>query len=154
MKGTSLFFRWLIPGIGVICFLVSGGWLAESLHFAAGAVKAQGTVTRLEWVADSDGSVAHPIIRFHDGERSVEIRGRVGSSPPAYAVGERVPLLYHPGRPEDARPATFSDRYLLPLGFSGLGLAAVIASAVAIHREKNRQKAESATPALEPAART
>ncbi|GEM_PF-6666929 len=47
--------------------------------------------------------------------------GSVGSSPPAYDVGERVGVLYHADVPEQARIEGFIENGFAPSLFGGLG---------------------------------
>lgn len=49
----------------------------------------------------------------------------ISSSPPAYAVGDKVTMLYHPANPRSAQINTFHDRWMFPLIFTFVGLGAV-----------------------------
>ena len=51
-----------------------------------------------------------------------EVRSRSQQSPAPFAVGDAAPVLYPPGRPEEARIAVLGELYLLPLV---LGVGAV-----------------------------
>lgn len=91
--------------------------------FLAGARSAPGVVTELEYRRDSDGGTYYPLVRFRgpDG-RDLVFRGQVGSSPPAYARGEAVTVLYDPATPENARIDGFFQLWFGPLILGGLGL--------------------------------
>src|SRR4051794_5051946 len=127
--------------IGSVLFGGIGLWsLWDARRFAATAVHAQGVVTRLDW-----SDVAYPRGRFVAEGRTVEFRGQGGSSPPAYCVGGRVSVLYHPGQLGRARIESFWDQYLLALvfGITGvvlliLGSALLLTSAV---RGRRRRRA-------------
>ena len=54
--------------------------------------------------------------------RGIEFRSGNGSNPPLYEVGEKVPVLYLPGRPGAAVIDTFIELWLGPVIYTGLGL--------------------------------
>ena len=91
--------------------------------FLAAAETAPGVVTDLEYRRDSDGGTYYPLVRFRGPEgRELVFRGQVGSSPPAYARGEAVTVLYDPAAPETARIDGFFQLWFGPLILGGLGL--------------------------------
>ena len=47
----------------------------------------------------------------------------VGGGKTSYAVGQELPLLYHPQDPEDARIHSFKHLWLFPTVIGTLGLA-------------------------------
>src|SRR5688500_14089939 len=65
----------------------------NSKSFADSAARADGVVVDLAWHGES----YHPVVEYatRDGE-AVAFHSSVGSSPPAYDVGERVTVLYDP----------------------------------------------------------
>src|SRR4051812_34988286 len=60
---------------------------------------------------DDEGFV-RPRVQVVHGRHTVTITGSVGSSPPAYRVGQRVAVRYPPGRPGSAKIADFQNLYL------------------------------------------
>ena len=52
----------------------------------------------------------------------VEFTGSVGSSPPAFDVGEPVAVLYDPAEPEEARIDSFFQLWFAALILGGIGL--------------------------------
>jgi hypothetical protein len=111
--------------IGWFFFLLSSGLVAfgigalvDNLRFRSGASQASGEVIRLQWVHDAG---AHPVVRYEFQGRQVEFHSRLSADPPAYKVGERVTVFYHPEAPEDARIDSAVDRYIGPLVFAGGG---------------------------------
>jgi hypothetical protein len=67
------------------------------------------------------GRGTRPVVAYRGGQTTHEITGRVGTSPPAYAVGEVVSVLYLPSKPRKARIDSFAERRLLPAIFGGIG---------------------------------
>lgn len=93
-----------------------------------------GTVTELVPAVDSDGdgSGVHYVFGYEvDGTRYTYTTSW-SSHPPAYGVGERVWIAYHPRRPRDARIATLAGSYvtawiMLAIGtFGGLTCAGLL----------------------------
>jgi hypothetical protein len=117
---TAIF---LVIGLGLI-----GGGIYSFLStraFLRQAVPAEGAVIDLTAAWDSeDGSYTYyPRVRFRtpDG-RAVEFTSDVGSSPPAFEVGEPVRVLFDPANPARARIDSFVQLWLLPLILGGIGL--------------------------------
>ena len=105
---------WIFPGIGALLL--------------AGAVAVQvNRVSQQDSLTAAEGWVAHvvqgcPTIEFStpDGE-SVQFRGGVCSSPPAYDVGERVRVLYPAASPASARLDSFTENWFVSLVLGGIG---------------------------------
>ena len=114
--GFFLPFGLLFAGIGAWSF-VADQKLADI------GTSTQGTVIALDRSTDSDGDVSYrPVVEFFDkGQTRHEFTGDVGSSPPAYSRGEVVDVIYDPDGPGRAMVDSFTDRYLLPLVFGGMG---------------------------------
>jgi hypothetical protein len=134
-----------------------GGWfLVDALRLADSGEHAEGEVIKLVWTTSRGGRggttrAAHPVVRFQADGRTVEFQSRSGSSPPAHAVGDRVRVVYPPGRPDHAKIESFFDLYLPPLAFlgfgllfGGIGLAVLLVPALA--RRRYRRAVERGTP--------
>jgi hypothetical protein len=79
----------------------------------------------------------------------VEFTGSVGSSPPAFDVGEAVGVLYDPAAPEKARIDTFFQLWFPSLLLGGIGLVfAAIGGGGALAALRARTRSDSfAAPA-------
>lgn len=77
--------------------------------------------------SDPEGFV-RPLVRFTRGGVTVTITGSVSSNPPAYRVGQRVPVRYPPGKPGLAVLADFRNLYLGDVALIGFGVAGVVAA--------------------------
>jgi len=118
-------------GAGALLFLLAGGLAARSALLLAGAAAAPGTVVALERrTAGADGSAA-ALVRFRaaDGTEHL-IRSALWSSPPEFAVGEAVEVVYDPASPAAARIRSFPELWAVPvvlgaacLPFLAIGLA-------------------------------
>src|SRR6266511_5226010 len=72
-------------------------------RFLRRAREATGVVVTLTQSPGEGGTLTHPVVEFHTADGEVrEFESPVGQSPPAYRVGQRVPVLYDPDRPEAA----------------------------------------------------
>ena len=100
-----------IVGIGVGCY---------SIAFAIGADEVQGTVTNMV-----RGS---PVVDYEVNGKQFTFQSSVSSTPPAYFVGEKVRVLYRPDNPASAQINSFTDQWLLPIGFTFGGAWAITCS--------------------------
>lgn len=111
----------LLAGVGML----TGGFFVwhSSADFAAHAVSAEGTVTDLAFSRSSKGSGTYrPVVQFTTADGAiVHMTGATGSSPPAYARGDHVRVLYDKANPEHARLDSFAENWLAPLILGGLG---------------------------------
>ena len=108
--------------IGLVFVAVAGWRYLEDRSFAAAAVHATGTVIRMEGSSDSDGTTYRPVVSFRDAGGAEHIFGSgVSSSPPRYAAGDTVEVMYDPDSPDEAVIDSVLDRFFLALVFGGLG---------------------------------
>ena len=107
-------------GLGL---LAAAGWNGyQSWAFLQAAKQAPGTVTALEWSYDADNGGARPVVRYELRGEPYQISGAVWSSPPAYAVGDTVQVLYPPGQPRAARLYSWFEFWFVPALLGGIGL--------------------------------
>jgi hypothetical protein len=140
---TFLFGIFLLIGLGL---LGGAGYLVlDTRSDIARADTAGGTVIDLIGERDSDGgTVYYPHVRYvtRSGE-TVEFTASVGSSPPAFDVGEPVSVLYDPAAPQEARIDTFFQLWFGSLILGGTGLVfIVIGGAGSLVASRSRAKAE------------
>lgn len=120
--GTILPLLFLLIGLVLLGNGVGHG--RRTRAFLGKARAATGRVIALERVpASSDEQETwRPVIEFTtDRGYPARCKALASSNPPAYAVGERVEVLYDPARPAEGRIRSFTDLWLLPLLFGGLG---------------------------------
>jgi hypothetical protein len=88
--------RPIIVIIGAAIMIGAGFWFHETQSFLAGAIRADGVVLRNEESDASDNSPTyHAVVAFTDRSGSrIEFSDSVGSSPPIYATGDKVRVLY------------------------------------------------------------
>lgn len=138
----------LLIGLGL---LAGGGYAASrTVAFLGTAASVEGTVVELvESVSrDSDGHRSRtyrPTVEFQLGSGETRtFTSSMGSSPPAYDVGERVTVLYDPQDPGDARlQGTFALWGVsLILGGMGAIFGTVGATLIAVRRARRRREAE------------
>jgi len=113
----------IFAAIGLALAAISGWFYFEDRDFAAGGLRAQGTVIEMSSIRDTNGSYSsRPVVEFFDagGTRHV-FTSSVSSSPPSHATGDRVDVIYAPEAPETAVIDDFFERSFIPLMFVGMG---------------------------------
>jgi len=119
----------MLPGVvmWILAMLIEVRTVA--LHLSA--QKAQGGVAENRESTDSDSTFYYPVVEFStpDGQRHRFISS-VGSSPPSFEVGQRVPVLYRKGTPEDASIDTFGEQHGAALFWSTFGLFFILPGAI------------------------
>jgi hypothetical protein len=134
-------FPWALLGFALIFAAVAAALALSTRRFVATAVHADGVVVAILHEQEFEGAtigteVGFPVVRFETTHGPRELKSTIGSDPPAFAVGERVVVLYPPGKPKEARLGTFWQLYLVPVVFAGLAgvFAAVGGVALAMAR--------------------
>lgn len=115
----------------VIFALIGVGMLAgayfslqNTTEFLETASAKSGVVTDLIRSRSSDSNAYYPVVRFEDDQgRLVEFRSSSGTNPPAYDRGEKVNVLFTPGKAESARIDGFFSLWGVTLIVGGLGTA-------------------------------
>jgi hypothetical protein len=115
----------LLVGVGL---LAGAGWSYASTHrFLARAAEATGTVVKLAVRHHTERgrrrTSHHPVVGFETARGvHIEFESHFGSDPPAYRVGDRVPVLYDPADPREATIRTFLSLWLVTLILAWVGL--------------------------------
>ncbi|NVE95081.1 DUF3592 domain-containing protein [Altererythrobacter lutimaris] len=116
-------FGLFFAAFGMVFVSIAGFFVFRDYQVATNGLRAQGEVIALERSYDSDGDATYaPVFTFTDvrGTRH-EVTGSVKSSPAAFSRGEQVEVIYDPAKPGKAIIDSFSQRYLFPLVFGGIG---------------------------------
>lgn len=125
----------LFAGIG------SAFYLSDQALEAKGG-RATGTVVALNRHRDSEGDTMYqPEVEFRD-RNGIQHRfvSSISSSSPGVSRGERVDVIYDPDAPGEAAIDSFTQRFLFPLIFGGIGgLFAVIGAALLWSRWRRRK---------------
>jgi len=98
----------LIAG-GSICLLIALISTLYSWHFVRTASQANGKIIRMIQQEDKDdGTVYFPVFTFYDAQGAEHtIHSSSGSFPPAYEVGDTVPVLFSSADPTNAKIDSF-----------------------------------------------
>jgi hypothetical protein len=144
----------IFGGAGALFLVIALVLILNTRAFLATAERAPGVVIENVRHSGSKGSTFAPRVRFTAaGGREVVFVGGVSSSPPSHDVGERVTVVYPPGKPEDARIESFFQLYFAPfiLGLLGSIFGAVGGGLVLVPRlgERRRERARSLGRPLE-----
>lgn len=119
-KGAGCGCVLLIP---LIFLMVGGAWLYFSIARVANQSTATGVVVDIDTSRDSDGDTSYrPVVEFvAENGQTYRFTGRTGSSSRP-TVGEPIDVLYDPADPQGATEKTFTNLWLFPLIFGGIGL--------------------------------
>src|SRR5690606_15772977 len=99
-----------------IAFCLWGAYAVyNSYNLGKNGETTTGFVIELE-ESESDGSccVYSPVIEFEANGQTYTFEGDNASYPPEYEVGEEVPVLYNPEKPNNAQINKASERWLMP----------------------------------------
>lgn len=116
-----------LESVGPVIFAVIGiaalglglAFLWDSYRFVKQAASARGEVAALTL---DESNMLFPVVHFTTARgETAEFTGP-GSSPPAYARGDFVEVLYLPAEPKNARLNSFAQLWLAAVIFSGISL--------------------------------
>jgi Protein of unknown function (DUF3592) len=108
---------WLFCVVGSLSLLVAlGSWIYLS-HFIHVAMHATGIVIEMREHTADNGDISYaPTFRFRDAAGVQHtVSSAVSESPPAYHVGDKVPVLYISSDPQSARIDSFWQIWALPI---------------------------------------
>ena len=76
-----------------------------------------GTVIEMEESSSTEGGccVYSPVVEFQANGQTYTFESDNASDPPAYQVGETVPVIYDPNDPNTAQINKWSERWLFPI---------------------------------------
>jgi len=101
------------------CFALVGiGIGLYNASYSFGTEKTQATVIRIE-----SGS---PVVEYDVKGNHFSLRSPISATSPSYTIGEKVNVLYRPRDPSAAQIDTFTDRWLFPSMFTGIGLISML----------------------------
>jgi hypothetical protein len=118
--------------IGLMFVIGVGVALAGYDAFKERATLTEGVV--IDMLRDWDDDTYLPVVEFFVGDRRLEARGSIWSSPPQYRVGDRTGVYYDPADPREALLAdesTITGNPLM-LVFGALGLIFVLVGAIGL----------------------
>ncbi len=127
-------------------FLCAGALYQDAREKEASWVKAPGRVLRLVAETSTGSStVYHPLFEYATADgRTFRVRSNHGSNPPGYEVGESVPVLYSPEKPDEAVIHSFGSLYFAPLVLAIMGAAQFLLGAFLSYAGRRRPNREQA----------
>jgi hypothetical protein len=125
-------------------------YLVSTFRFLHRCIPATGTVVQLVPEIDrEDNSVTYrPTFHYvaKDGQ-TYEVRSRSSSNPPAFVVGQTVPVLYEPSRPAEAKLNWFWDLWGMSVAFGIIGgVATILALVLRMYQRRLDCRGLSITP--------
>jgi uncharacterized protein DUF3592 len=122
--------------VGLILLGVAAALAVSSAGFASTADRAKGTVVDLAY----RNGAAYPYVTYvsPSDRREYTFGESTGSWPPAYAIGERVPVVYDPDHPGHAHIDSWANKFLGPTICGGLGVVFTTIGALLLILERRR----------------
>lgn len=119
---SALLFSLSFGAFGALSLLAALYFRHRTRRFIRESVEAYGEVVRLEEREDEGSPIYAPVVGYTaDDGVARQFVHHTASRPPGYAVGQRVRIRYHRGRPEDARMAGRPSLYLASIIFALIG---------------------------------
>jgi hypothetical protein len=133
----------LLLALGVGCLLLAGYLSWRTLSFSAGTGRATGEVVSYREIPDGKDTRYRPRIRFKTvtGE-IVTVEGQFFTGTRRFAIGEKIPMLYRPEKPNEARVALFVDNWIGACIATLVGLAG-LAGGFLVRRSIRRELIKS-----------
>ena len=127
MRNVVSRFVFILVGLALIA---GGGYLAyQRSGTTLQGERTEGTVIRLREKERDPGEspMIYHVFKFkaQDGQ-AYTVEGAVGSTSGTYVVGEKIPVVYDPDRPREARIDSFSEMWMGPLVIFLMGFIFVI----------------------------
>lgn len=119
----------IFAGVGLLLLAPAGMLYGLDRRFVARADRAEGVVVALE--ARNFQRGLKPLVEFEAEGRRIRFHESVSSTPPSRAVGDRVPVLYEKGNPDNAMVDSFWNHHLLTVIFGSIG-GAFLATALGL----------------------
>ncbi|MES2764937.1 MAG: DUF3592 domain-containing protein [Bacteroidota bacterium] len=132
----------IVLAIGLFFGAFATWMVLDAKKYSDNGIAASGTVVEnLRTRGQKGGTIYTPIVSFKTKEgQEIEFENSVSSSPPEFAIGEKVDVFYMQDNPHDAVIA--NGIWLLPGIFSGVTAILLIVAAVCfVFDFKNRGKA-------------
>jgi hypothetical protein len=123
---------------GVVFVVVGLSFGITQALFLARARSADARVVGL--LRDQDGTYRPQLEYVTPSGQTARITFNTGSDPPAYYVGELVPVVFDPNEPAHAIANTFWGRWLFVVIFGGVGIVACIASVIPFAVRSTRRR--------------
>lgn len=115
--------------IAALIFFCVGIFIAYSRYsfFSSSTEKVVGTVKEVVKKDRRSGTKIktsyYPIFEFSTSDGMIHtIESNLATNPPQYEVGEKITLYYNPANPNDARPYSIIDSWIIPLTFISFGI--------------------------------
>ena len=124
----------ILAAAGALVLAVGLFLIFRLRSFLARAVSTQGQVIDLVSSSTTEGGTTHyPRVEFTGADgTSHSFQHDVGSNPPAFDVGESVPVRYDPDDPEKAKIAKVLSLWTEPVLVTAVGIGLILAGLVVV----------------------
>jgi hypothetical protein len=115
--------KYLVTLFGVAMLIGAYFLYANARSFVTTASRTQGTVVSLRPQLSNNSRTYAPVVSFRVGAQQIEFKSTTGSNPPAYHIGESVPVIYSPANPYLAKIDSFFSLWGGTVIVAGIGSA-------------------------------
>lgn len=126
----------LFAGMGALFVVIAAAVGFDGARFYAAAERTTGEVVALRRSSKGGGA---PDVAFTTRDGQPRVYRSTFYSTPSYRIGDRVPIAYDPADPERVGLDTFSERWLLPAIFGGLGTVELIVGVTLLQLRRRRK---------------
>lgn len=117
----------LFFAIGIFIFIYGIVALLKKREQNANSLPATGVVTAFATQMGRRGYLYFPQVEFRlAAGQIIRFQSSVGTSPPAYGVGQQVKVLYSAHNPQEAEIDSVTSMWLLPGCMVGMGLLFIL----------------------------
>ncbi len=109
-------------GLAMVVMVMGAVFAIHAVVFQRDAIRARATIAQLVATSGDSGTTYAPVFVFRDMEGVTrKVCSSVSSYPPIGAVGDKITVLYSPGKPNGARVDTFFSIWGIPVILGGCG---------------------------------
>jgi len=143
---------WFLTSISTVMVIAAIAGIVNERHFIRTATKADAIVVEMVERSGDNGPTYAPVFTFTDhAGHEQKVYSRCSSYPPAYRVGDKIPVLYLPAAPRNAQIQGFFDMWGWMTIVGGLGVVYGIIGPVLLIVVR-RQRDKSSQPSDAPSA--
>lgn len=112
---------------GILLLIISVNSLRAKIAFVKNSERVEGRVSELKENIQDDDTLYQPVFEFTSvRNKKFLYLHHESSAPSSWSVGDRMPLIYPPGKLEEARPMTYFGLFNWIILLMGLGMALTI----------------------------
>ncbi len=131
MQAKANFIAKVFILVGIVCIIAATFLTYSARSFLKSTILTEGTVVGLPSQLVDGRMTYFPIVSYQNQSGEIfTYRAREGSSPAAFAVGDRIQLFYEKSNPQIAKIETFANLWMRTMVFLGVGIILLLAALI------------------------